>query len=101
MKDFYGLFSAVSFLKGHKVAHAFRTEPFFIEFLKSTKFVTDLIFSGSEVHFWEPSVFGLLSPKAAVLWLCPNRFCFLRFTYGDRFSHKTRILIIQCLKKIY
>ena len=40
MKDFHGLFSAISFLKDI-VAHAFRTEPFFIEFLKSTKFVTN------------------------------------------------------------
>ena len=39
MKDFHGLFSANSFLK-HIVAHAFWTEPFFIEFLKPAKFVT-------------------------------------------------------------
>ena len=50
MKDFHGLFSAFSFLKKHKLQIHLGQNPFLIEFLKSTKFVTALIFSGSEFH---------------------------------------------------
>ena len=46
MKDFHGLFSAFLFLKRRKW-HMYLG---FLEFLKFTKFVTDLIFSESKRH---------------------------------------------------
>ena len=50
MKDFHGLFCAFSFLKEQKLHIHLGLNHLFIEFLKSTKFVTDLIFSGSKFH---------------------------------------------------
>ena len=47
MKHFHGLFSTFSFLREHKLHMHLGPNNFFIEFLKSTTFVTDLIFSGS------------------------------------------------------
>ena len=49
MKDFHGLFSAFSFLIENKLH--MQKNNFFIEILKSAKFVTHLIFSGSKFHF--------------------------------------------------
>ena len=44
MKEFHGLFSAFSFLKEHKSQMDLGPNHFFIKFLKSTKFLTDLSF---------------------------------------------------------
>ena len=43
MKDFHDLFYAFSFLKEHKLQMHLGQNHFFIEFLKCTKFVTDLM----------------------------------------------------------
>ena len=75
-KNFHGLFSAFLFFKKNRLHMHLGPNNFFFEFLKSSKLFTNLIFSGSEFHTCGPSVLRLLLPKALVLYLSTNKFCF-------------------------
>ena len=50
INNFYDLFFTFSILKEHKLHMHLGPTHLFIEFLKFTKFVTNLIFSVSEFH---------------------------------------------------
>ena len=64
MKDYVPI---VFVLKEHKLHKHLGPNHFLIEFLKSIKFVSRLILSGSAFYICGPRVFRLLSPNVTVL----------------------------------